>query len=191
MKKRQSHLFDPRHVAVLESEDRRLWQKPDQVLNAVELKPNWVAADLGCGSGYFTLPLAQKVRKVYAIDVQQEMLSFLEVKIRRFNIRNVELLLSKPNRIPLETESVDLIVSINTLHEFDDKEKMIAEMRRVVKKGGRLLIVDFKKEETGFGPPVRIRVSETRAVRLFEERSFALSKVKELPYHYLLVFAKD
>jgi len=191
MKKRQSHLFDPRHVAVLESEDRRLWQKPDQVLNAVELKPNWVAADLGCGSGYFTLPLAQKVRKVYAIDVQQEMLSFLEVKIRRLNIRNVELLLSKPNRIPLETESVDLIVSINTLHEFDDKEKMIAEMRRVVKKGGRLLIVDFKKQETGFGPPVKIRVSETRAVRLFEERSFALSKVKELPYHYLQVFAKD
>jgi len=92
---------------------------------------------------------------------------------------------------PLEDESVDLLISVNTLHEFGDKERMIKEMRRVVKVGGELLIVDFKREETGFGPPVKIRVSKDRAVKLFENLGFGFLREKELPYHYLLVFVKD
>jgi ubiquinone/menaquinone biosynthesis C-methylase UbiE len=188
---RHSHVFDPEHISVLESEDRKIWQNPDEILKAVELKPHFVAADLGCGSGFFTVPLARKVKKVYGIDVQQEMLTFLEEKVKKLRIKNIEPLLSEPNKIPLEDESLDLLISINTLHEFDDREKIIKEMRRAIKKGGRLLIVDFKKEETGFGPPVKIRISQVRAVKLFEEKDFTLSKEKQLPYHYLLVFTKD
>ncbi len=186
-----SHVFDPKHVAVLESEERKIWQNPEEILSAVEMKPHFIAADLGCGSGYFTVALARKVKKVYGIDVQEEMLGFLEAKMGKLKIKNIELLLSKPDEIPLEDESVNLLISVNTLHEFGNREKMIKEMRRVVKKGGRLLIVDFKKEETGFGPPVGIRISMTKAVRLFEEKGFALSNVKELPYLYLLVFATE
>lgn len=81
-------------------------------------------------------------------------------------------------------------MSVNTLHEFDDKQKMIREMERVVKKGGLLLIVDFRKEDTGFGPPAAIRVSRAGAVRLFEGEGFSLLKMMELPFHYSLVFAK-
>jgi ubiquinone/menaquinone biosynthesis C-methylase UbiE len=188
---RQSHIFDPRHIAALESEDRRVWQDPDRILNAVELKPQFVVADVGCGSGYFTVQLSKRVKKVYGIDVQEEMLSFLEDKVKRLRIANIKLLLSKPDEIPLKRGAVDLLMSVNTLHEFANKEKMIEEMRRVVKKGGKLLIVDFKKEETGFGPPVRIRMRQDEAIRLFERNGLTLSKARELPYHYLLVFAKD
>jgi len=188
---KRSHIFDPEHIAVLEAEDRKVWENPDEILNAVEINPHFVAADLGCGSGYFTIPLARKVKKVYAIDVQKEMLSFLEDKVNKLKIKNTELLLSKPDEIPLEDESIDLLISVNTLHEFSDREKMIKEMMRAVKKNGRLLIVDFKKEEIGFGPPVKIRISKARAVRLFNEKGFRLMNVMELPYHYLLVFAKD
>lgn len=188
---KRSHVFDPEHIAVLEAEDRKVWQNPDEILNVAELRPEFVAADLGCGSGYFTVPLARKVKKVYGIDVQREMLNFLEDKIKKRGIKNIDPLLSKPNEIPLEDRSVDLLISVNTLHEFGDKNKMIDEMRRVLKKGGKLLIVDFKKEETGFGPPISIRISKTGAVKLFEARGFRLGKVKELLYHYLLVFVKD
>jgi len=184
------HVFDPEHVTVLEAEDRKVWQNPNEILNAVELRSDSVAADLGCGSGYFTVPLARKVKKVYGIDVQGEMLNFLKDKIRKHGIKNIDPMLSKPDEIPLEDESVDFLMSVNTLHEFGDRNKMIYEMRRVLKKGGQLLIVDFKMEETGFGPPVNIRVSKTGAVKLFEARGFRLRKVKELPYHYLLVFVK-
>jgi len=185
------HVFDPAHIAVLESQERKIWQDPNEILKAVDPKPDWVAADLGCGSGYFTVPLSRMVRKVYGIDVQKEMLAFLEQKIERQKIENIEPMLSKPDEIPLENNSVDLLISVNTLHEFGDREKMIRKMRRVVKKGGRLLIVDFKKEDTGFGPPVRIRIPKPRAIKLFEAKGFALLKTKELQYHYLLVFAKE
>ncbi len=188
---KHSHVFNPEHISVLEAEDRRVWQDPDEILNAVELQPHFIAADLGCGSGYFTVPLAQKIKKVYGIDVQMEMLRFLEDKIRKLKIRNIETLLSESDKIPLEDESVDLLISINTLHEFGDRDRMITEIERVIRKGGKLLIVDFKKEDTGFGPPVNIRISTDKAIKLFQTKGFALSKMKDLSYHYLLVFTKD
>ena len=187
---KRAHVFDPAHIAVLESEDRKALQNPDEILGAVDLQLNWVAADLGCGSGYFTVPLSFKVRKVYAIDVQKEMLSFLEDKIKRLKVKNIELLLSDSDEIPLEDECVDFLMSVNTLHEFGDRKGMICEMKRVMKRGGRLLVVDFKKEETGFGPPVGIRVLKERAITLFDGKGFALSKSHNMPYHYLLVFIK-
>lgn len=188
---KRSHVFDPENIAVLESEDRKVWQNPNQILNFVEIKRHFVAADLGCGTGFFTVPLSLKVKKVYGIDVQKEMLGVLGDKMKKLRIRNIELLLSTPNEIPLENESVNLLISVNTLHEFEDKDKIADEMRRVLKKGGRLLIVDFKREDTGFGPPVRIRTPKAEAIRLFEKNGFALSNLKELSYHYVLVFVKD
>jgi len=188
---KSSHLFDPEHISVLEAEDRKVWQNPDEILNAVKIEPSFAVVDLGCGSGYFTVPLARRVKMVYAIDVQKEMLDFLKDKIKKQNIKNVKPLLTKPNEIPLESDSVDLLVSVNTVHEFDDKAKIIKEMSRVVKKNGKLLIVDFQKKQKGFGPPVEIRVSKTRAIKLFAEGDFGLSTAKLLPYHYLLVFIKE
>lgn len=187
---KKTHVFNPEHVAVLEMEERKLWQNPDQILGLVDVKPSFVAADLGSGSGFFTIPLAKKVAKVYAIDVQNEMLQILEHKIHKQKIKNIKLVLSKENEIPLDDESVSLLITVNTLHEFDDKEKMIKEMHRALKPKGKLLIVDFKKEETGFGPPVAIRVSKARAISLFERRSFKMVKTLDLSFHYALVFSK-
>ena len=184
------HIFDPAHIAVLESEDRKVWQNPDEILDAIKLKRSWVAADFGCGSGYFTVLLAPKVKKVYAIDIQKEMLSFVEDKVKRLGIKNIELRMSRSYEIPLENEAVDFMISVNTLHEFGDKSRMIKEMKRVIKHEGNLLIVDFKRQETGFGPPVRIRVKKEKAISLFECDGFTLLDTKDLPYHYLLAFVK-
>jgi len=188
---KESHVFDPKHIDVLESEDRKTWQNPEKLLGLLELKPDYVAADLGCGSGFFTIPLSRKVKKVYGIDVQKEMLEFLEQKIQRQNIGNIEPLLSKENEIPLENKSVDLLLSVNTLHEFHDKTKTTEEIRRVLKPEGQAVIVDFKKEDTGFGPPVSIRVSKEQASRLFEKQGLTVLKTHELKYHYLILFRKE
>jgi ubiquinone/menaquinone biosynthesis C-methylase UbiE len=187
---KESHVFDPRHINVLEMEDRKTWQNPEEILGKVKIKPHFIAADLGCGSGFFTVPLSKKVKTVYGIDVQKEMLQFLEQKIRKLKIKNIVPLLSRENEIPLENESVDLLVSVNTLHEFDKKKAMIAEMQRVLKHGGKALIVDFQKQDTGFGPPVAIRVSKKRASQLFEEQGFIVLETHDLMYHYLLVVSK-
>jgi ubiquinone/menaquinone biosynthesis C-methylase UbiE len=187
---KKTHLFDPRNTAILEMEDRKTWQDPENILAVTEIKSHFVAVDLGCGSGFFTIPLSQKVKKVYGIDVQKEMLELLEEKIRKLRIKNIELRLSREAEIPLEKESVDLLLSINALHEFTDKQRMVGEMQRVLKQVGAALIVDFKKKNTGFGPPVSIRVSKKKAIDLFEEAGFVTSRNQELPYHYLLVFSK-
>jgi len=187
---KKSHVFDPKHIDVLESEDRKTWQNPEEILELIELKPDYVVADLGCGSGFFTVPLSRKVKKVYGIDVQKEMLKFLEQKIQTQKIGNIETLLSGEEEIPLENESVDLLLSVNTLHEFRDKRKMISEMRRVLRQEGQAVIVDFKKEETPLGPPVTIRVSKEQAGRLFEKQGLTVLKSHDLKYHYLIVFQK-
>ena len=187
---KESRVFDPKNVDILEAEDRKTWQNPEEILGSIELKPDYVTVDLGCGSGFFTLPLSRKVKKVYGIDVPKEMLEFLEQKIQRQRIRNIEPLLSGEDEIPLENESVDLLITVNTLHEFRDKEKMIGEMRRVLRQDGKAMIVDFKKEDTGFGPPVSIRVSREQARRLFEKNDFAVLKSQDLKYHYLMVFRR-
>jgi ubiquinone/menaquinone biosynthesis C-methylase UbiE len=188
---KKSHVFNPKNINVLEMEERKIWQNPEEILGTVEIKPDFVAADLGCGSGFFTVPLSRKVKKVYGIDVQKEMLDFLEQKIRKLKIKNIEPRLSRENEIPLENESVDILVSMNTFHEFDDKERMVEEMRRVLKQGGKVLIADFEKENRGFGPPVAIRVSKKQAISLFEKKGFTTLKKQDLMYHYLLVFSKE
>jgi len=125
---KESYVFDPKYVDILEAEDRKIWQKPEEILDAIELNRDYVAADLGCGSGFFTIPLSRKVKKVYGIDIQKKMLTYLERKINSQKIENITLLLSKENEIPLENESLNLLISANTLHEFSDKEKDIRIM---------------------------------------------------------------
>jgi ubiquinone/menaquinone biosynthesis C-methylase UbiE len=186
----ESHVFDPKHIAALESEERRTWQNREEILEMLSLKPSYVVADLGCGSGYFTVPLSHKVKKVYGIDIQKEMLTALEQKIRKQKILNIETLLSKENEIPLQNESVDLLLSVNTLHEFRDKKTIISEMRRVLKADGRAAIIDFKKEDSNVGPPISIRVSKEQAKRLFKKVGLRALKTHDLKLHYLIVFGK-
>ena len=88
----ESHIFDPKHIDALESENRKTWQNREEIIGMLELKPSYVVADLGCGSGYFSVPISQKVKKVYGIDVQMEMLEFLEKKIQEQKIGNIETL---------------------------------------------------------------------------------------------------
>lgn len=187
---KKTHVFNPEHVAVLEMEERKLWENPDQILGLVKVKPNFEAADLGCGSGFFTIPLSKRVAKVYAIDMQKEMLQILEKKIREQKIKNIKLMLSQENKIPLDDESIDFLITVNTLHEFGDRDRMIREMRRVLKPNGKFTVVDFKKEETGFGPPVAIRIAKAQAISLFERKGFKTLKTLDLPFHYALVFSK-
>jgi ubiquinone/menaquinone biosynthesis C-methylase UbiE len=157
----------------------------------LELKPDYVVADLGCGSGYFTVPISRRVKKVYGIDVQKEMLEFLEKKIKEQKIVNIKTLISKENTIPLQSESVDLLLSVNTLHEFRDKETMITEIRRVLKPKGQAVIIDFKKENSKFGPPVSIRLSKEQTKIIFDKKALTAMKTYDLKYQYLIVFRKE
>ncbi len=188
---KHTHLFDPKNIHALESKERKKQQDPKKIIEILALKQTDIVADLGCGSGYFSVPIAEKVDKVYAIDIQREMLDFLQQKIREQQIANIEPLLSKEtNQIPLQNESITVLLTVNTLHEFQDKKQMITEIHRVLKPLGKVAIIDFKKENTGSGPPLAIRVSQEQAIKLFETRGLKTVKTHDLKSHYLLIFQK-
>jgi ubiquinone/menaquinone biosynthesis C-methylase UbiE len=186
----ESHIFDPKKFAILESEDRKNWQNPEEIIPLLKLKPSYVVGDLGSGTGYFSVPISRRVKKVYSIDIQMEMLTYLEQKIQKQKIENIEPVVSKENEIPLPNECVDLLLTVNTLHEFHDKDAVITEMCRVLKADGQVAVVDFRKEDTGFGPPVSHRISKKEAIFLFKKNGLTALESHDFKFHYMLIFGK-
>ena len=187
----ESQVFNPNQIDILESEDRKTWQNPEEIIKHLELNPSTILVDLGCGGGYFSIPISSKVKKIYAIDVQKEMLDYLENKIQKQNIKNIETLLSKDNNIPIQSESIDVLLSVNTFHEFQNRDSMINEICRVLKHKGKAVLVDFKKESTEFGPPLHIRISKEQAIDAFKKKGMIVIKTRDLLHQYVIVFQKE
>jgi len=132
--------------------------EPPKILNTLSLKESFVAADFGCGSGGWVIPLAKKLKqgKVYAIDILEEPLSALKSKLKLEGIFNVETVKSNVEKTSkLRTGSCDLILMSNLLFESDSKESILGEAERVLKKGGEILIVEWK-EDSPLGPEKKV-----------------------------------
>jgi len=184
-------IFNPEKIHILESEKRRLYLDPEKILSFLDLQPNNIVADLGCGSGVFTIPISKKVKKIYGIDIEPKMIQVLNQKILQKNIKNISTLLSNGIKIPLETSSLNLLITVNTLHEFNDRNKVFKEIFRVLKPTGKLAVVDFKKKREDFGPPSKIRISSRQAKKMFEQNCFRILITKYLKYDYFLLFEKS
>jgi len=165
---------------------------PSKVLDILDLKESLTAADFGSGSGGWAIPLAKRLKqgKVYAIDILQEPLSALKSKTRLENILNIEIVKSDVERTSkLLSNSCDLILMTNLLFEVDDKKKTMEEGKRVLKKGGKLLIVDWKKEAP-LGPKDKVSVEEIK--KIAKEIDFKLEKEFEAGlYHWGMVFKRS
>jgi ubiquinone/menaquinone biosynthesis C-methylase UbiE len=168
---------------------------PEQVLNQIELGSNMTAADFGCGSGGWAIPLAQKLKtgKVYAIDIQEEALSALRTKIEMAKINNIKLIkadLEQGLGSSIQNSLLDLVLATNLLFQATHKEKIIDEAKRVLRQGGRLLVVDWKAEAP-LGPKEG-RIGPLEVKELAKNADFALDKEIEAgSYHYGLIFLKN
>ena len=160
----------------------------------MELRKNMVAADFGSGSGGWVLPLARRLTegKVYAIDVLPEALSVLESRSRSEKLFNIQIVcsnLESKRGSTLHPNSVDLVLMTNLLFEVDDKKRVIEEGKRVLKKGGNLLVVDWKTEAS-VGPE-NGRISAKDVKEIAEDLDLKLEKEFDAgSYHYGLVFIK-
>jgi len=167
---------------------------PEQVLNQIELGSNMTAADFGCGSGGWAIPLAQRLKtgKVYAIDVQEEALSALRTKMEMAKISNIKLIKADLEQGPgssIQSNLLDLVLLTNLLFQIKDKKAIIEEAKRVLRTGGRLLVVDWEKDSP-LGPKEG-RIEPLEVKELAQSSGFVLDK--ELvagSYHYGLVFLK-
>ncbi len=185
------HKFDVKDVEVLESPERLQFLNPDVILDKVGLRKEMVLADLGCGTGYFTIPASRRVKKVFALDVQQGMLNILRDKIEEQQISNIEAILSEEARIPLPDSSVDVLLMGNVFHELEDRNAILNEVKRILSIKGKLVIVDWLKIEMDFGPPVEERLTADEVVSICEDNGFEVLEQSDAgPYNYLLIFGK-
>lgn len=162
-----THRFRVENKEKLTDEERQKRQPYGEILDRADASPEEEWLDLGSGVGYFSLPLARRVKKVVAIDAEQEM---IDAMLQRASDQELEHLVTVQAAfppIPLEEGSVDHVLLVNVLHEIPDRCFLVEEVCRVLRAQGRITLVDFKKEEGEFGPPLEERISEEEAVQLF------------------------
>jgi SAM-dependent methyltransferase len=178
------------YVARLVDPARDEWQKPDQLVAALGLKAGQAACDLGAGPGYFTLRLARAVGPrglVYAVDVEPRILDALRTRVEESGARNIVPVLGLGADPLLPPAACDLILVVNTYHHFPDRTAYLRRLARSLKKGGRLVNVDYAKRETPHGPPLEHRIAREDFLGEASAAGFTLAGEHTfLPYQYAL-----
>ncbi len=189
-----SRLFPPSDLGLLEAPDRDLWQRPDQVMDAMGIADASVVADIGAGSGWFTIRLARRVGPqglVYAEDVQPEMINAITRRVQREGLTNVRAVRGQNSDPRLPPGSLDAILVVDAYHEVEDRVTMLKNLARALKPQGRIGVVDFKLDGTGPGPSPEERVSPDVVVKDAAKAGLRLvSQEPFLQYQYLLIFGK-
>ena len=192
----ERHKLDVKHADFLDSPQRRAFLKTENILKRIGVKPQMKVADVGCGTGFFTIPMAKIVGdkgKIFAIDIQEEMIAILNEKIQKLEIKNVETFLSIEEHIPLPNESVDLALMASLLHELD-RYATVEEVYRFLKPHGVLAVLEWKKEESPseFGPPIWERLTPNQTREIVEKMGFEVKDISSIgPYHYLVISVKQ
>lgn len=156
---------------------------PEEILKDIGLSDGMVMADIGCGIGYFTLPAARmagKEGKVIALDISGEMLKVLREKLVLEGIKNVELVQNEENSLPLEDNAVDVGFLCHVMHEAENRDLFLQEVRRIIKPGGKIAVVEWEKKETESGPPVEHRIAREEMKKLLEEAGFGDISEKDI-----------
>ena len=168
--------FNAAHAQRLDDPARRAWLPHTEVLAAMALRSGETIADVGAGTGYFSLPLAQAVGpqgRVYAVDAQNEMLSLLQQKLDEFTLPIVELVHAEADNTGLPASCCDLVFAANVWHEFDDHAAVVRESARVMKQDGRIAILDWRPDVLPeHGPPLEHRLDSSHAVDALRSGGF-------------------
>ena len=187
------HQDSKTYIASLEDPARDAYQKPHDVIMALDLKDGERVADIGAGAGYFALRFAHHVGDkgvVYAVDISPDMILHVNQAVRDAGLQNVRTILALPDDPLLPERSVDRVFICDTWHHIADHAHYLDLMKKLLRPGGQVVIIDFhKKEMPVAGPPMEMRISRDDVVREFQKGGFALANEQTfLPYQYFLVF---
>lgn len=168
---------------------RDRWQKPHEVIQALALKPDAVIADIGAGTGYFAVRLANMVPegRVYGVDIEPDMVKYLAERAKRERRDNVIAVAGAPDN-PRLPEKVDLILMVDVFHHIDDRPSYFRNLRAALNPEGRIAIIDFRMDSPE-GPPKAARIAPQRVAAELEEAGYRLAADHDfLPNQYFLVF---
>lgn len=185
--------FDPRNIDKLNDPDRLTREDPDLIWKTLDLKDPNVLIDIGAGTGFFAFPFARKSTgiTVYACDLQDEMLAWLKEHTPADLRNRMTPTKMGESHVPLPDEIADLVYMINLHHELEDRAAIMQEAFRLLKSGGTVMVMDWKKEEMPMGPPVSIRVTEDEIAEDVKNAGFgAVKRHGVLSYHNIVTGKK-
>jgi ubiquinone/menaquinone biosynthesis C-methylase UbiE len=189
----RSRLFQSVDLGLLEAPDRDVWQKPDQIMDSLRIAEGSTVADLGAGSGWFTMHLARRVGPngiVYAEDIQTPMVEFIGVRARRENLNWVRPMLGTATdpRLP---QGIDAILIVDTYREVEDPVTFLRNAAKSLKPQGLIGIVDFLPGGGGPGPAPDERPDPQAVIQAAEKAGLTLAKREDFPpFVFLLVFER-
>jgi cyclopropane fatty-acyl-phospholipid synthase-like methyltransferase len=169
---------------------RDAWQKPHEVIQALDLRPNAKVADIGAGTGYFSMRLAHMTPngRVYAVDIEPDMVGYLTDRAKREKLDNVRAVLATPSD-PKLPEKVDRVLVVDTYHHIGEREAYFRRLRGYLRPGAEVAIIDFTRSSPT-GPPVEERLPPEQVTAEMEHAGYRLVRSPEfLPQQYFLVFA--
>ncbi|HTW87878.1 MAG TPA: methyltransferase domain-containing protein [Candidatus Binataceae bacterium] len=184
-------------IKTFEAADRDKWQKPDEIVKVLDLKPGMTVADIGAGSGYFTRRFAKAVGpsgKVYAVDISRDILVYLKNRAQKEDLHNIEIVVDKPDDPMLPANSLDLAFFGEVTHHIGHRSDFFRKIYTALKPNGRMAIVDFPPEAhaKGWCPhPADQLIPSWEIIREAEDAGFKLDRTYDfIPREYFIVFDK-
>lgn len=171
-----------------ESPERDAYQQPHKVLDYLGDIKGKKIIDIGAGTGYFSVKLANEGATVIAADVDQKFQDYLKDRIDKDHIQNIELRKIPYDDPALKEQEVDIVLIVNTYHHISEREQYFKKVKKGTKNNGELVIIDFFKAETPVGPPVDHKISIDEIVSELKSAGYSTFEVKAdlLPYQYII-----
>ena len=189
----QHRRFNPANVAALLSEERRQHLDPDRVLSLLPLATDQTVVDVGCGPGYFLIPLAQRLSDGLAvgIDVEPEMVAMARERVAEAGVKNALLLRAEPEDDSImPTETFDGALVALVLHETETPASLLQAVARSLLPGGWCAVIEWRKEATGGGPPASVRLSPQETRTAAEEAGFVVEETHDLGERYYMMLLR-
>jgi len=179
-------------VSLFDDPARDAWQKPANVVEALQLRAGMCVADLGAGTGYFSRYLAAAVGEagtVFAVDTEPGLVTHLRERAEHEHTPNVVPILASADNPRLPVGAVDVVLIVDTVHHIDDRINYLRRLRRVLKPGGRVVVIDFKNQDIPVGPPPEHKLAREQIVDELSAAGYRLVSAPDvLPYQYFLIF---
>lgn len=188
-----AHVMSHFGIDWLEREEREQEENTTQLLKNMNLRPGMIVADIGAGSGYHSSLISKMIGpgKIYAVDVEPEMISYLNDRIAREKLSNVVTVLGDGKKVPLKANSIDLMFLVDVYHEVDHPYEMGRSMLEALKPGGKLYLVEFRAEDPKVPIKTIHKMSEKQAVKELTAVGFQFERnINNLPWQHCLVFVK-
>lgn len=178
----------------LEREEREREENTSLLLKNLAVKPGMVIADIGAGSGYHSVLLSKMVGsgKVFAVDVEPEMIAYLNKRIKQEKLLRIVPVLSTEQKVSLADNTIDMMLLVDVYHEFSYPYEMALSMRSALKPGGKLVLVEFRSEDPTVPIKTIHKMSKAQAIKEFKAAGFAFDKnIDNLPWQHCMVFTKQ